>query len=105
MANTPLDAAVEKAAEALWLDIYPGIPFSRLLDADRLTYLGHARAVIEALGLTEEAAHQFTHIESGRSSILTEHGDVKAAWRICAADEPSHRIEEVSRLVTPWETT
>lgn len=81
-----LDAAVEKAAEALWLAT------GRMTGGDtawrhaeplaRAYCLAMARAVIEALGLTEETRDDSTDWTKHSSQITYEH-----------------------RLVTPWETT
>ena len=133
--TTPLDAAVEKAAEALWLDRYPDRPWSTARDNERLTFLGHARAVIEALGLTEETPTIPVFIENvpremvwrGMEQVPAMHVEFIPHSRLvtayygpecpdCLAEYGIHerRQREIRtwskdhvnhRLVTPWETT
>jgi hypothetical protein len=59
-----------------------------------------ARAAVDALELTGETAFRFTHLASGRSTILeTGSSDVAVARKIAGE---THELSEVSRLVGPW---
>lgn len=63
-------------------------------------YRRMAQAAIDALQLTGETAFSYTHLESGRSTILeSTSSDVRVARKI-AGD--THEFAAVSRLVSPW---
>jgi hypothetical protein len=109
--NAPTEAAAVKAAletHEWWLAGNLGVPGMK----DATTYKclcgwngddprGHqAAAVLAALNLTDETAFRYTHLASGRSTILeSTSSDVRVARRI-AGD--THELTEVERLVGPW---
>lgn len=64
------------------------------------TFRRMAEAAIEALQLTEETAFKYTHLASGRFTIL-DTTDVPMARKIAGT---THELAEVSRLVGPWRT-
>lgn len=100
--SSPVEQAqVDKIAEALWrVDGRVPEDIGWGMCGTRNYYRRMARAAIEALQLTEETAFKYTHLASGRFTIL-ETTDVPVARKIAGT---THELAEVSRLVGPWRT-
>lgn len=96
---------IETIAEAIWRADYGGEPqfnrrdFSVLHPDHQEDYRWMARAAVEAMGLTEETAFHYTHLASGRFTLLTDLPDIEMARKIAGE---THELSEVSRLVSPW---